>query len=457
MRRRSVWLGVAVVVAAVAAVSIVALPARSEWTTSSSLALAEFEAGLDSDMKMYEQDAVRHYERAVELDGDFVIAKLRLAGYLKFYNRKMAQELFEEVAGSDLDALHPRERFMVRYELELRERRFKEAEDLLDDYIAENPDDFQVLQTKALRLFSRGESDDAEYLYRRLLELEPNFVLAYGQLGYITMLQTRFAEAEEYFTSYRFIANDQANPHDSLGELYTIQGRYHEAETAFETAIEIKPNFWPPYFGLIRVRQLMNDFRGAEEAIDRFAALEDAPGYDIGRLRCRLRFAEAVAGRSWNRVLEDEAGTCPVKSQAEVEMLTMAHRAACQVGKWEKAESVEDGVRRSLEDARSRGVALTFDQIWPVLLHLEGVRLAVRGELEEAEKRFRDADTNLAFRNSGVGIFKLRNQAMLVETLMAQGEDGAAHRLLAKIRAVNPAIVEDFEETGFALLGLDRG
>jgi tetratricopeptide (TPR) repeat protein len=313
-----------------------------------------------------------------------------------------------------------------------------------------------VLQIKALQLYSRGESVDAEYLYRRLLELEPNFVLAYGQLGYIAMMQTRFAEAEEYFTSYRFIAPDQANPHDSLGELYIIQGRYEEAETSFETAIQIKPNFWPSYTGLVRVRELRGDFRGAQEAIDRFAALEDAPEYEIDRLRCRIRFAEAVAGRLWNRVLEDEAETCPVESHAEDDSLTMVHLAACQVENWELAEAIEESVRRSLEEARSRGAATTFDRIWPRLLHLEGVRLAMLGELEEAEKRFRDADANLTFKGPDTGLLKLRNQTLLVETLMARSEDAAAHRLLAKIRTVNPAIVDDFEETGFGFLGLER-
>jgi len=44
-------------------------------------------------------------------------------------------------------------------------------------------------------------------------------------LGYIKMMQGRFAEAEESFMSYRFIAPDQANPHDSLGELYITTGR----------------------------------------------------------------------------------------------------------------------------------------------------------------------------------------------------------------------------------------
>ena len=76
------------------------------------------------------------------------------------------------------------------------------------------------------------------------MEIAPNWVIAYNQLGYINMSKGRFAEAEERFKSYRFIAPDQANPHDSLGELFIALGRNDEAEESFEKAIEIKPDFW---------------------------------------------------------------------------------------------------------------------------------------------------------------------------------------------------------------------
>jgi tetratricopeptide (TPR) repeat protein len=289
-----------------------------------------------------------------------------------------------------------------------------------------------------------------------LLELEPNFVLAYNQLGYITMVQTRFAEAEEYFTSYRFIAPDQANPHDSLGELYIIQGRYDEAETSFETAIRIKPEFWNSYVGLANVRMLEEDFQGAAETIDRLAALEDSPEWDVDRLRCRLRFAEAEANQTWKAVLSDDAATCLEKGRADEYTVMVGHRAACQLGDWERAEAIEKRVRDYLNEAHSMGSEKSSDSAAPMLLHLEGVRLAVQGDFVEAEKRFRAADAELSFREASVGLFKLRNLTMLAETLLAKGDDAAAHQLLAKVRSVNPMVVADFEETGLNSLGLER-
>jgi hypothetical protein len=88
---------------------------------------------------------------------------------------------------------------------------------------------------------------------------------------------------------------------------------------------------------------------------------------------------------------------------------------------------------------------------------MQGVRLALQGDLETAETKFRTADEQLTYRESRSGLFKLGNRLLLVETLFAQGRDAEAHKLLAKVRSVNPAIVEEFEENGLKSLGLERG
>jgi tetratricopeptide (TPR) repeat protein len=104
-------------------------------------------------------------------------------------------------------------------------------------------DDPYLLEAAGNIAFARGDNAESEPLLGRLIEVGPNWVIAYNQLGYLTMREGRFAEAEEYLTSYRFIAPDQANPHDSLGEMYVILGRLPEAVESFETALEIKPDF----------------------------------------------------------------------------------------------------------------------------------------------------------------------------------------------------------------------
>ncbi|MEJ2582369.1 MAG: hypothetical protein P8127_12175, partial [Acidobacteriota bacterium] len=74
--KRWIWIGLATVVVVGLGVTLVAVPSGPEWTTSSPEALAEFEAGMDAEMKLYKDEAGEHFRRAFELDPDFVVAGL---------------------------------------------------------------------------------------------------------------------------------------------------------------------------------------------------------------------------------------------------------------------------------------------------------------------------------------------------------------------------------------------
>ena len=90
-------------------------------------------------------------------------------------------------------------------------------------------------------------------------------------------------------------------------------------------------------------------------------------------------------------------------------------------------------------------------------LHMQGVRLALQGEYEEAEKMLRAADEGLTYVEAGVGMYKLFNRMILAEVLLAGGQDAEAHSLLSKVRGVNPVMVAEFEQSGLKTIGLDRG
>jgi hypothetical protein len=91
------------------------------------------------------------------------------------------------------------------------------------------------------------------------------------------------------------------------------------------------------------------------------------------------------------------------------------------------------------------------------LAHMEGVRLARQGHLDEAVERLRAADDSLSFREAGIGILKLVNRLVLVETLLADGQDAEGHKLLSEVRAINPPLVGEFETDGLRIVGLSRG
>ena len=453
---RGIWLVAAGVVIAVG-VTLVALPRAPEWTTDSPEALAEFEAGFEAQQKVYYADGLAHYARALELDPDFVIAKYRYALLLREsnLNPEQANKLFTELAEADVTGLTPRERFMIERWRAIVDGREEDATRILNEYLESHPGDPHALNLKAHIAWNRGHLAEAERLFQQVLRVEPNWVVAYNALGYITMTQGRFAESEEYFMSYRFIAPDQANPHDSLGELFITVGRYDEAEESLERAIEIKPDFLASYQHLATLQLAIGDFDDARDTIER-ARREGMPEKDVFRLSCLVQYHELKRNMAWREILDERDSPC-VKGFAVGFAAVATHLAACRLGDWDTVQAIEDAAAALLAAIQRDGNDRDAVLLQSAINHMKGVRLAVKGDFSLAEELLRAADQGLTYLETNTARSKLNNRLVLVEVLFAAGRDADAHKLLDEVRSVNPAMAESFEESGFRVLGLDRG
>jgi tetratricopeptide (TPR) repeat protein len=452
--KRRLWLTATGIVVVAAGFTLIALPRGPEWTTTSPQALAEFEAAMAARNKLYEADAIAHLERALELDPGFVMAKIELCTISPRESRERCDRLMEEALSSDPANLTPRERFMVERVRLIRAKRIEEARQLLDAYLSERPDDPLILEMKAAEVWHDGDNETAERLYRRLLEISPNWVLAYNQLGYITMLQGRFVEAEEYLTSYRFIAPDQANPHDSLGELFIILGRYEEAEQSLQRAIAIKRDFWASYDRLMLVRSLRGDFAGMRQVVEDARAAGDCPQTSIDGFDCFARLAELEQRKSWDELAAEPVSRCQaVYSDVSHSITLLRHRAACVLGLWDLARDIEDSIKTEPEKGSQSMKSDLSQAMW---LHMSAARLALQGEIEQAVEHSRKADEMLGYYNAQVGLFKLNNRLLTVEALRSLGREAEAHKLLDQVRMVNPPLAREFEQNGLRILGIPR-
>ncbi|MCK5376167.1 MAG: tetratricopeptide repeat protein [Acidobacteria bacterium] len=454
--KRGMWLAIAALVVIAAGVTLVALPRGPEWTTSSPEALVEFEAAMDAEMKLYHAEAREHFRRAYELDPDFQYAKLKYSNLVRWEEKDedRAKQMVEEVLATDTSKLTPREQFLIERARAYHDERSEDIPKMVDEYLARYPNDPHILNQKALTTWQNGEFEEAERLYQRLIEISPNWVIAYNQLGYITMTQGRFAEAEEYFKSYRFIAPDQANPHDSLGELFITLGRYDEAEETLEKAIEIKPDFWASYQHLALMKAFTGDIEGTRAIIERATAAEMSEQMVLG-LDCLARYAELAQKEAWQQILDERESGC-IKGFKEGYAAVTTHLAASRLGEWEVAQAIEDEAAEILKKLEEYGDEKKTMVLAGAINHMEGVRLAIQGDLLGAEERLRAADKRLTFVEAGTGWYKLYNRMFLVETLLAEGKDAEAHQLLSKVRGVNPTMVAEFEDAGLKVLGLER-
>jgi tetratricopeptide (TPR) repeat protein len=454
--KRWIWIGLATVVVVGLGVTLVAVPSGPEWTTSSPEALAEFEAGMDAEMKLYKDEAGEHFRRAFELDPDFVVAGLFAMKSFYREDEEKAEALRKEILSTDISGLTGREQYFVERERAVSEKRREDIPDIVDKYFAKYPNDPHILNQKAIHHWSTGDFETAEPLYRRLAEIAPNWVIAYNQLGYINMSRGRFAEAEEYFKSYRFIAPDQANPHDSLGELFIALGRYDEAEESFEQALKFKPDFWNTYEHIAILKAYTGDLKGLRETIER-AASAGIPEDYVTEFECVGEFMSLRNKEAWQEILDlAESSPCVEKPNPSFAKTTV-HLAACKIGDWDTALEIEGEAEGLLAKYEASPAWKDMEMLRAVTENMKGVRFALQGDYDEAEKWLKAADENLTYIETNPALFKLYNRTILTEIYLADGQDAEAHALLAKVRGVNPAWVTEFQDSGFSVIGLERG
>lgn len=430
------WVAAVVVLAAaggaVAAWALYQQRARVAWSTDSPAALAAFEAGEEAVSRLYLADAGEKFRLARRLDPGFMMPKLMLAWHRELVGRGEREALLAELRQVDDAGLQPRERFLLAYHLALIDRRDGRAAALLERYLDAHPDDPYAVDQVCDRHWVGGEWDAARDCYRRLIELDPNRLQAQNRIGYVSMATGDFANAEQQFEIYRYLAPDQANPYDSLGELMMITGRYQQAEAHLRRALALKPDFCSSWRNLVRIRLLEGDAAGAAAVVEELeAAAGAAPCRDADRaaLACELGVWGALLARDWEAAWQQADG-CPGEPNGHLAFL-----AALYSGRRDEAAAI---TRRVHERMRAAGTAAP-----PVLTAVVDQQQALAalhaGDAATAVRRAEAADRRLRYWSlSDQWLLKLLNAQLLADSLAAAGRAEEAARARAALAEVNP-------------------
>lgn len=409
---------------AAAAMALVYLYDRPQWTTSSREAREEFEQGLLAEIRFYRADAMEHYARALELDPNFVMARVKIAQLTTPGSRDKLLALLQSI---DLDRLSRRERALIevrRSQLEQRPR--EETNAIIDRYLEKTPRDPHVLALRCNDAWTAQDWDRARNCYQAIIDADPNWVNAVNNLGYIAMAQERFDDAEEQFATYRYLAPDQANPYDSMGELLTLRGREDEARDQFLKAIDTRPDYCASWRHLIELEHWRNNLAQARTDLDR-ALRESGCESVLKPAECLLALDGSSAGSRADELLE--SGPCAGTESPQA--MIAAHRIALERGQKQAALAIERRVEE-LEQA-PRG------EMWRLIgAHLQGIRALKERRYPQAVQSLRGIDDRLVWFGGGQGLFRLYNRAALAAALEKAGDREAAESISAASRAINP-------------------
>ena len=139
-----------------------------------------------------------------------------------------------------------------------------EASKYYQFFINQGFKDHRVFSNYGVILQYLGKLKDAELLYRKAIELNPNYAVAYLNLGSILRDLGNLQEAELSTRKAIELKPDYAEAHYNLGNLLRDLGNLQEAEFSYREAIEIKPNYADAYSNLGSIMRDLGNLQDAE-------------------------------------------------------------------------------------------------------------------------------------------------------------------------------------------------
>lgn len=123
-----------------------------------------------------------------------------------------------------------------------RNRVWQDQITLWSDAAAKSPDKARPHNNLGVALRRAGRLDEAAGQYKRVIEIDPQFLEAYNNLANVLIQTGRFQEALDYF--YRALEIDPryAVIHNNVGRLMVRMGRYDRALMHFSEAVRLQPD-----------------------------------------------------------------------------------------------------------------------------------------------------------------------------------------------------------------------
>lgn len=244
----------------------------AEVTTASMDAYESFLRGRNAYERLYNDDARRALEEAVEIDPSFAVAYLYLAWIYGRLRDTRARNLAYETAMQLAHKASKKERMYIEasyadtMEQDL-DKRFR----ILKQMAREFPQEKRVHHLLASHYRVRKLFYQAVEEYNRVLELDPDYGWAMNELAYMYTDVEDYEKAYEYFKKYGSLYPGDANPIDSMGELYFRIGKMDKTIAQYRKALETRPDFYYAYWELAYVHALLEDYPEAMKWIEDYA------------------------------------------------------------------------------------------------------------------------------------------------------------------------------------------
>jgi tetratricopeptide (TPR) repeat protein len=241
----------------------------AEVTTSSMDAYNYFLRGREDCDKLYFNEARQFLEKAVALDSAFALAYLYLAeaydGLIDFDGEKKA---IERANALSWRAPEKERLFIEARHAYVIERNPAKRQSLIEELTRKYPQEKRFHDDLGVIYRLQGLNREAEQEFEKALQLDPNYGAVVNELAYTYADEELYEKAIETLQRYASLSPGDANPFDSMGELYLMIGRLDESVARYTEAVHVKPDFTGAYMSLAYVFALKEEYSECLRCLD---------------------------------------------------------------------------------------------------------------------------------------------------------------------------------------------
>ncbi|MEJ2719638.1 MAG: protein kinase [bacterium] len=251
-------------------------------TTGSMEAYDDFLRGRDASQKYYYDDARRYLERAVGIDSTFAVAWSYLGNaYWQLRNPKAGTAAYEKAMALSSQAPEKDRLWIEAMYAEMIKHDREEFGLRLKELVARYPKEKTAFVQLGIYYRDKHLYDEAEDALGKALDLDPVYGEALNSLAYNYAAKKDYQTAIEYFKRYAAAYPGDANPHDSMAEIYFRMGDLDRAIESYRDALAIKPDFGSNR-PLAYIYGFEEDYPRAIETLETYIAKAPSPGLEAG-------------------------------------------------------------------------------------------------------------------------------------------------------------------------------
>ena len=295
MGRRILLVSLAAIAAlAIAAWLLFLHPQPLPVTTNSEQAYSWYKEGLENGEKFFWAEASEAFEKATEADSTFAMAWVELAIACRNMEDSKESNTALEKAYSLRGQVSEIEQLYIDYFYDIYHHKYDEAKTVLEEMTEKYPDDIRSVLIRARSTWSLGDTDEAIRLYEKSLAIDPTKVMSHNQLGYLYLEKGDYQTAIANLRRYAYYAENQPNPHDSLGEAYEAAGKYDKAIEEYLKALEIRPSFYHSALHLASALAITGQVERARYTVDQAEAAMKEQGVNTRYLAVQRMRIESL-------------------------------------------------------------------------------------------------------------------------------------------------------------------